>query len=30
VRAVTSPLPGTVLVPWADQTSGGLRFVGQL
>ena len=30
VRAVTSPLPGTALVPWADQTSGGLRFVGQL
>jgi membrane-associated phospholipid phosphatase len=30
VRSVASPLPGTVLLPWADQTSGGLRFVGQL
>jgi PAP2 superfamily len=30
VRVALQPTPNTALLPWADQTSGGLRFVGML
>ena len=30
VRTVASPLPGTALLPWANSSSAGLNFAGQL
>lgn len=30
VRDVASPLPGTVLLPWADDTGAGVSFAGAL
>jgi len=28
VKQVTSPLPNSMLLPWGDETSAGMRFVG--
>jgi hypothetical protein len=30
VKVAMQPTPNTALVPWADETSGGVRFVGSL
>jgi membrane-associated phospholipid phosphatase len=30
VRQVASPLPGTALLPWANETGAGVTFAGQL
>jgi len=30
LKVAMRPTPFTAFVPWADETSGGLRFVGML